>query len=230
MADLLVFAPHPDDAEIHCGGTIAAHVRQGAQVVVVDATRGELGSRGDATLRGREAEAAARVLGLAGREQLGLRDGAVPTDDDGARRLIVDAIRRHGARTVLCVGGHARHPDHIALAQLVRGAAKAAALHRYGERPALAGVRLWFSEAELPGAPTLLVPLTDADWQRKREAVRCYGSQLAGSTGPQTSISDPAFLEWIDARGKAWGFQAGAAYAEAFAGPEAPRVGDLRAI
>ena len=233
--DLLVFAPHPDDAEIHCGGTIAAHVRRGATVVVVDATRGELGSRGTPATRASEAAEAARIMGLTARENLALVDGAVPSDDPTARLLVIDAIRRHRPAAVLCISGHARHPDHQALALLVGGAVKAAAFHKLvtsSGAPAIANVRLWQYEAELPLTPTFLVPLTAADWRIKMAAVACYGSQLhrAGSNEPTTSIADPNFLSWIEARGRAWGHQAGADYAEAFVGPEAPRITDLRGI
>lgn len=233
--DLLIFAPHPDDAEIHCGGTIAAHVRRGAQVVVVDATRGELGSRGTPETRAIEAAAAAKILGLTARENLALTDGAIPSEDSAARTLVVDAIRRHRPSTVLCISGHARHPDHQALARLVGGAVKAASFHKLatpGGAPAINGVRLWFYEAELPLSPTFLVPLTAADWRIKLDAVRCYGSQLhqVGSREPATSIADPGFTTWIDARGRTWGHQAGAEYAEAFVGPESPRLADLRGI
>ena len=93
-------------------------------------------------------------------------------------------------------------------------------------------MRLWQYEAELPLTPTFLVPLTAADWRIKMAAVACYSSQLhrAGSNEPATTIADPNFVSWIDARGRAWGHQAGADYAEAFIGPEAPRITDLRAI
>ncbi len=233
--DLLVFAPHPDDAEIHCGGTIAAHVRRGATVVVVDATRGELGSRGNAQTRAAEAAEAARILGLAARENLALADGAVPTADPGARLLVIDAIRRHRPSAVLCISGHARHPDHQALAQLVGGAVKAASFHKLvtaSGSAAWALARLWFYEAELPLTPAFLVPLTAADWRIKQDAIACYGSQLhrPGSSEPATTIADPAFLSWINARGRAWGHQAAAEYAEAFVGPEAPRLIELRGV
>lgn len=230
MSDLLVIAPHPDDAEIHAGGLIAAHVRLGRSVVVVDATAGELGSRGTPATRAAEAAAAAQDLGLAARECLGLPDGALAETDPQQRVAIVGAIRRHRPRTVIALSGHARHPDHIALAALVRAAVKSAALHKLpapGDAPAIDNVRLWFAEAELPLAPTLLVPLTVADWERKMRAVGRYGSQLAGSSGPATSISQPGFAAWIEARGRAWGWQAGSDYAEALVGPEAARVADL---
>lgn len=233
MTDLLVIAPHPDDAEIHAGALIAAHVRQGRAVAVVDATRGEQASRGTPELRAREAAAAAEVLGLSARDQLGLPDGGIPGDDPAARLLVVEAIRRHRPRAVVCLHAHARHPDHQNLARLVGGAVKAAAIHGLrSASPAVGGVRLWWVEAELPlpAAPALLAPASEDDWQRKLAAVRCYGSQLAGGSGPATSISDPAFLAWIEARGRTWGHQAGAPYAEALAGPEAARIADLTLI
>lgn len=236
MSDLLILAPHPDDAEIHCGGTIAAQVRLGRSVVVVDATRGEMGSRGDADTRAAEAAAAASILGLAGRENLGLPDSAVPSEDVAARLLVIDAIRRHAPRSVLCLSGQARHPDHINWARLVQGAVKAAAFHRLvtpsGAQP-VAGVRLFLFEAELALAPTFLVPCSASDWKRKMDAVHCYGSQLGrrgDDDGPATSISEPGFLDWIEARGRAWGHQAGAPYAEAFSAGEPLRLENLMGI
>jgi LmbE family N-acetylglucosaminyl deacetylase len=136
---------------------------------------------------------------------------------------------------VLCIAEHARHPDHQALARLVRGAVKAAAFHNLATpsgAPAWGGARLWFYEAELASAPAFLVPASEADWQTKLAAIRCYGSQLhrPGSEQPSTTIADPGFIAWIEARGRAWGHQAGAAYAEAFLAHEPPRLADLRAI
>ncbi len=236
MADILVFAPHPDDAEIHCGATIASLVRQNRSVVICDLTRGELGSRGDPSTRLAEAAEAARILGVTTRENLALQDAAVPADDTAARLLVVDAIRRHKPKTVLCLNGTARHPDHIAGARLVQGAIKAAAFHKLtvpSGAQTVAGVRLFFFEAELAIAPSFLVPCGEYDWKRKMEAVRCYGSQLlrrGDDDGPATSISDPAFIAWIDARGRAWGYQAGAPFAEAFLAPEPPRLADVTGI
>jgi len=232
MVDLLVIAPHPDDAEIHCGGTIAAQVRQGASVAVVDATRGELASRGTADERAVEAAAAAKILGISSRENLALRDGYLSSGDCAARDAIIDCLRRHRPTTVIALSGHARHPDHIALAGLVQSAIKGAELHGLkSAHPAWHGARLWWCEAELRVAPSFLVPLTREDWVRKMDAVRCYGSQLhrPGATGPETSISSPAFLEWIERRGAAWGREANSTYAEAFvASMDVPRIADVR--
>lgn len=236
MADVLILAPHPDDAEIHCGATIASLVRQNRSVVIVDLTRGELGSRGDASTRLAEAAEAARILGVTTRENLALQDAGVPAQDPHARLLVVDAIRRHRPRTILCLNGLARHPDHICGAQLVQGAVKAAAFHKLATpsgAQTIVGVRLFFFEAELPISPSFLVPCGEYDWKRKMEAVRCYGSQLlrrGDDDGPATSISDPAFIAWIESRGRAWGYQAGAPFAEAFLAPEPLRLTDLAGI
>lgn len=228
---LLVLAPHPDDAEIHAGGIIAAHVRQGVPVVIIDATRGEMGSRGSREERDVEAAAAATVLGVKTRENLNLKDGYLEANPVAARDAIVDAIRRHQAHTVLCLSSQARHPDHIALGTIALGAAKAAALHRLktpSGAKAVAGVRLWFMEAELRAQADLIVPLTAADWALKMAAIHCYGSQLdtPNDAGlPETSIAKPEFLTWIEDRGRAWGREIGAPYGEAILrGPDLPRA------
>ncbi len=233
--DLLVFAPHPDDAEIHCGATIAAHVRLGARVIIVDATRGELGSRGTVAERDREAAAAATVLGVAERHNLNLADGGLMAGDRQQRDTLVEALRRHAPRSVLTIGAQARHGDHVGLHALSLAAIKMAALHRFPSAfPAVAGIRVWCYEAELPmTAPTFIVPASEADWQCKRAAVACYSSQLAAQDGLHnfpTTIATPEFTRWIEARGRTWGFQAGAAYGEAFSGPEAARITDVRLI
>jgi LmbE family N-acetylglucosaminyl deacetylase len=73
--DILVLAVHPDDAELGCSGTILKHIALGKKVGIVDLTRGELGTRGSAEIRDKEAAAAAEILGLAVRENLAIPDG-----------------------------------------------------------------------------------------------------------------------------------------------------------
>src|SRR4051812_14841074 len=109
---------------------MAAHVRRGRSVAICDATAGELASRGTPATRAVEAAAAAADLGVATRECLGLPDGGLRDGDREQRAAIVAAIRRHRPAAVVALDGNARHPDHIALAALVRSAIKAAALHR----------------------------------------------------------------------------------------------------
>ena len=79
--DALVLAAHPDDAELGCAGTLLKMTAEGKAAGVIDLTRGELGTRGTPALRAQEAAAAADILGLAVRDNLGLRDGFFANDE-----------------------------------------------------------------------------------------------------------------------------------------------------
>lgn len=230
--DILVFAPHPDDAEIQCGASIARHCRLGAKVVIIDATGGEMGSLGSREERQSESEAASAILGISGRANLELPDGHLDEHSPEARRRVVVAIRRHRPRQIWCIHPHTRHGDHRALANLVISCAKTAELHRWDAEglPAHRGARLLAYEGELPITPQLLVACEEEDWQRKRKAICCYHSQLSRKPGdPATSIAEPGFLGWVEARGRVWGHQAGSPFAEAFCAPlQAPAIADLR--
>jgi LmbE family N-acetylglucosaminyl deacetylase len=70
--DYLVIAPHPDDAELGAGGSIALLQAQGAKVGILDLTDGEPTPLGSPEIRQRETAAATEVLGLAWRGNLGL--------------------------------------------------------------------------------------------------------------------------------------------------------------
>ncbi|MFW5829733.1 MAG: bacillithiol biosynthesis deacetylase BshB1 [Planctomycetota bacterium] len=232
--DLLVIAPHPDDAEIHFGATIAKHCRLGAQVVVADASRGEMGSRGDAATRANEAMAAATTLGLHARDNLDLPDGYL-TADHAARSRLIACIRRWRPALVIGPDPQALHPDHRALARLVLDSMKAAELHRMPAdgQTACRGQRLLCYEGELPVLPQVVMACEEDDLQRKLAAIRCYGSQLhkPGSSEPVTSISMSGFVTWIESRGRVWGHQVDSAYGEALTAPLMPvRVDDLRHV
>ena len=181
----------------------------------------------------KEWEAAADVLQLHARHNLGLPDGHLPRDDHRARATIVELLRATRPEQILCMHATTRHPDHQALAHLVSGAVKAAALHRLPvatDDPPLASVRLWYYEAELPITPTLLVPCTEDDWAVKNAAIDCYATQITPTAAgePETSIGHSSFRHWVNARGQAWGWHANAPYAEALSSAEIPYCEDLR--
>ncbi|MFZ9505125.1 MAG: PIG-L family deacetylase, partial [Cyclobacteriaceae bacterium] len=92
--DLLVLAAHPDDAELGCGGTIVRLVQEGKKVGIVDLTQGELGTRGTAEIRLKEAEAAAAVMGVHVRENLGLRDGRFQNNEED-QLAIIRCVRKY---------------------------------------------------------------------------------------------------------------------------------------
>jgi N-acetyl-1-D-myo-inositol-2-amino-2-deoxy-alpha-D-glucopyranoside deacetylase len=120
---ILVVLAHPDDEALACGGTIARAVDAGARVVLMCASRGELGPLGDATLapdgdlgsaRGRELEASARALGISEVILLDHPDGCLRWEED-LDDEIADAIRRLRPAAVITFDsdGLYWHPDHI---------------------------------------------------------------------------------------------------------------------
>ena len=127
--DVLAFGAHPDDVELSAGGTLIKAARQGQRTGIVDLTRGELGTRGSAELRDKEAAAAAKALGLTVRENLGLKDG-LPDDEERVIVALIGAIRRHRPRTVLANALHDRHTDHGRAAEFVHRACFLAGLAR----------------------------------------------------------------------------------------------------
>ncbi len=181
--DILAIMAHPDDVELTCGGTLLASAVLGRRTGIVDLTAGETGSRGTVEIRAMEAQEAARVLGVAVRENLGLPDAQL-ANDATARTAVIRAIRRHRPAIVITHARQGRHPDHIAAAQLVRDACFLAGLKNLV--PELAAFRprkvvhaMSFREDAL--TPSFVVDISDV-FEQKLAAIRCYRSQFDGLT------------------------------------------------
>jgi bacillithiol biosynthesis deacetylase BshB1 len=116
--DALFLAAHPDDVELVSAGLVLRLVAAGLRVGIVDLTRGELGTRGTAEIRAREAAAAGEVLGVTYRENLGLPDGRLEADET-SRRLVIEAVRRSRARLVVAPAPVDLHPDHATTGRIV---------------------------------------------------------------------------------------------------------------
>lgn len=177
-ADVLFVGPHPDDVEIAAAGTILRCAGHGITVSVIDVTRGEMGSRGTPEQRLAEAAAAAKVLGLHERHNLGLPDTAVAVDA-AAERALVQAIRAIRPRLLFAPHRADVHPDHVAVAALAERAFFLAGLVRHApelgapHRPRL----LIRYPGNHPVEPTFVVDIADLR-ERKAEALGCYRSQL----------------------------------------------------
>ena len=215
--DLMVLAAHPDDAEIGCGGTILRATDAGLRVAVVDATRGEMATRGTPELRAAEAAAATALLGLCERLNLGLPDGAV-CDDGSSARAVVAAIRRLRPRVLLAPLEVDVHPDHVAVARLAGRAFFHAGLRNFAaevgapHRPRLL-LRYFGNDAV---APTVCIDVSSVA-ARKRAAVACYGSQLPADEASRAHFVrrlDP--IERVAARDRWFGSQCGCDAAEPF--------------
>jgi bacillithiol biosynthesis deacetylase BshB1 len=213
--DLLVFGPHPDDIEIGLGGTIAKHVAEGHAVGLCDLTEGEMSSNGTVAERRAEADAAARVLGAAWRENLGWPDGDIAATP-AAIRSAVDLIRRHRPRTIAIPYWDDRHPDHVAASHALRLAAFKSRLGRYvtGADPwAPDWICYYFINDSVP--PSFVVDVS-AHYERKREALACHRTQFQpeGGSAVATRLSAPTFRQLIESRDAQFGALAGVAWAE----------------
>jgi bacillithiol biosynthesis deacetylase BshB1 len=213
--DLLVFAPHPDDAEIGLGGTIARHAAEGRSVGIIDLTAGELSSNGTPDIRRAEADAAGRVLGLVLRENLGWPDGGIAATPTFVRSA-VDSIRRHRPRTIAIPYWQDRHPDHMAASDVLTVGAFKSGLRRYAPdtepwRPEW--VCYYFIN---DGATPSFVVDVSAHYDRKHEALACYRSQFApaGDTAVATRLTAPSFTHLIESRDAQFGALSGVAFAE----------------
>src|SRR5690606_27975325 len=222
--DLLVITVHPDDAELGCGGTILKEVAVGRRVGVVDLTRGELGTRGTMEIRANEAAAAAKILGLSVRENLGMRDGFF-SNDEYHQLQIVQCIRKYKPEIIITNALQDRHPDHGRAGNLVNDASFLAGLQRIGttddgkpQQPHRPRLLLQLIQDHYI-KPDIVVDVSDY-WEEKIRAIQAYGSQFHNTSyqadEPETYISRPDFMEYIEGRAREYGKYIGVRYAEGY--------------
>ena len=220
--DILAFGAHPDDVELSCAGTLMAHIAQGKTVGIIDLTQGELGTRGTPGLRLQEAAAAAQIMGVAVRENLGMADGFF-TNDKAHQLQVIQMIRKYRPQVVFANALTDRHPDHGKGGRLVADACFLAGLRKIetelnGQpqepyRPAVVYHYTQFRNTQISFAVDITGFL-----DKKIEAVKAYSSQFysTNSNEPETVISTPHFLKNIEERASDLGRLTGVRYAEAF--------------
>ena len=213
--DALFFGAHPDDVELTSAGLAARLAGHGHAVGIVDLTRGELGTRGDVETRAREAQAAARLLGVTLRESLALPDGGLDVDESEQMEAVVACLRRHRPALVVAPDRHDEHPDHIEASALVARACYLSGLARYGAGERFRPERLLFALYRSATAPHLVVDVSGV-WEQRMSALRAHASQLDPSAGPDTYLTATGFLEGVEARARAWGALAGVTHAEGY--------------
>ena len=214
--DVLVFGAHPDDVELGCGGTVAKMVAGGANVAIVDLTRGELGTRGSADLRDKEAAEAATILGVQTRINLGLRDGFFQCDE-ASLLAVVDVVRRFKPGVVIANALHDRHPDHGKGAELVSQACFLSGLEKVSTPSNPKPYRpdaVYHYIQDYERYPDVVVD-TSEFVEVKMKAIMAFSSQFFDPTSeePDTPISTPEFLNHVKGRdlamGRPCGFEAG---------------------
>jgi bacillithiol biosynthesis deacetylase BshB1 len=216
--DMLVFAAHPDDAEIGMGGTIAKHIKEGLTAGIIDLTYAEMSSNGNVDIRQREAAEASEALGLTVRENLGLPDrrlASIAQQTD----LMVEAIRRYRPRLVFAPYVVDRHPDHITCSRMAEEAVFNAKLRRYmPELPAWSVEQLYFYFINDAHPPQLLIDVSEVH-EIKMQALKAYRSQFLPEGNQADWVETPltgAYLDLIVARDRLLGQAKKFAYAEGF--------------
>ncbi len=220
--DILAFGAHPDDVELGCAATIAKEISLGKKVGIVDLTRGELGTRGSAELRDKEAANAAGILGVTVRENLGFADGFFKNDKEHQLEVI-KMIRKYQPEIVLCNAIDDRHIDHPKGSQLVSDACFLSGLLKIetvldGEqqekwRPKQVYHYIQWKNIE----PDFVIDVTGF-MDKKIASVMAYSSQFYDpkSDEPETPITSKNFTDSIEYRARDLGRLIGVDYAEGF--------------
>ena len=177
--DILAIGAHPDDIELICGGTLIRAQMLGRRTGILDLSAGELGSRGTRDIRAKEAERAAKVMGVSVRENLGLPDGGIVNTPETRAKIAV-VIRRLRPSIIITHSLHGRHPDHPVVAQLARDGSFVAGLSKIEagfpvHRPRKVIHALSFREDNQK--PTFVVDISES-FEKKLEAVAAYSSQF----------------------------------------------------
>ena len=236
--DILAVGVHPDDVELSCSGTLLRHIDRGKTVGLLDLTRGELGSRGTAAIREKEATDAASMMGALFRWNLGLADGFF-TQDKNSIIEIIRAIRACQPEIVLCNALDDRHPDHGRSARLVAdacffsGLVKIETKDESGKpqgkwRPR--AIYHYIQDKQLD--PDFVVDISEYI-DRKMELVLAFRSQFYNPQAsefenePQTPISGKSFTDFLRAKASVFGRPAGFEFAEGFQVARTPGVNDL---
>ena len=226
--DILAVGVHPDDVELSCSGTLLSHIAQGKSVGLLDLTRGELGTRGSATIRIKEANQAARLMGAQFRVNLGLPDGFMYYTKENLLR-IVEIIRTYQPDIVLANALDDRHPDHGRAAKLVADACFYSGLvkikttdsqGRLHERWRPKAVYHYIQDRNLePDFVFDISPYID----KKMELVKAFRSQFYIPEAAEefkeelsSPISGKSFMDFLRAKAASYGRAAGFDYAEGF--------------
>jgi bacillithiol biosynthesis deacetylase BshB1 len=230
--DLLAIAPHRDDAELTCAGTLLVARQQGYRTGILDLSLGEKGTRGSAALRAAEAGRAAGVLGLAARENLELPDAGI-TNTPETRIKLARMIKRLQPQVIIAPAQTGRHPDHAVAAQLVRDACFVAGLAKVDpatppHRPRKVIHAIAYREDHLK--PTFVVDIS-AVFEQKLEAIKCYASQFDDAIqGGEVYPNGEPFYDILRHQAAHYGSLIRAKYGEPFWTVETMAVSDVVAL
>jgi N-acetylglucosamine malate deacetylase 1 len=225
--DILAIAAHRDDVEQTCGGTMLHSAARGLRTAILDLTQGESGTRGTADDRAREADEAARILGVGWRQALTLPDGAL--ENTLANRVeIVRVLRQLRPRVIILPYWQARHPDHATSASLGYDACFLSGLKKIetGTEPHRP-FKIVYASLYADVRPSFIVDITPFIEQR-HQSLMAYQSQYANQqTGSALFVPEEEIRERTFAEARHYGLLAGVKYGEPFVQKEVGLVDDL---
>jgi bacillithiol biosynthesis deacetylase BshB1 len=231
--DILAIGAHPDDVELGCGATLAKEVANGKKIGILDLTRGELGTRGTAKTRDKESEEAAKILGVAFRNNMDFADGFF-TNDKTHQMELIKLIRKSQPEIVICNAIDDRHIDHAKGSKLASDACFLSGLIKIETeyegktqthwRPKHVYHYIQWNNLK----PDIVVDVSNYINQ-KLEAVLAYKTQFYDpeSNAPETPISSKNFTDSIIYRARDVGRLGGVEYGEGFTVERYPAVDSL---
>jgi bacillithiol biosynthesis deacetylase BshB1 len=229
-ADVLAIAAHRDDVEQTCGGTLLRMAARGLRTAILDLTQGEAGTRGTAEERAREAEEAARILGVGWRQALAMPDGAIENTLEN-RLQIARVLRELRPRVVILPYWQARHPDHATVGTLGYDACFLAGLSKVdtGAEPHRP-FKIVYASLYADVRPSFVVDITPFIEQR-HQSLMAYRSQYANqAAGSALFVPEEEIRERTFAEARHYGLLAGVRYGEPFVQKEVGLVDDLTLV
>jgi len=245
--DILAIAAHRDDVEPTCGGTLLKAAQRGQRTGILDLTQGEMGTRGSAEDRAREADDAAKILGVTWRRALDIPDGRV--ENTWENRLKVAAvIRETRPRVVILPYWKGRHPDHYTASVLGYEACFLAGLAKLAVSPQPSALsqstepsgtntlaphrpfKIIYATLYYDIRPTFVVDVSD-QFEGKFASILAYKSQFSDQdAGKDLFPAHEEIRARVDAMARFYGMLGGVTYAEPFLQKEVGLVDDLLAI
>jgi len=228
--DLLAMAAHPDDVELTCGGTLIKMARQGYAVGILDLTEGEMGTRGSIEIRRKEAAAAARLLGVTHRENLGLPDAHLEMRME-YKLAVARRIRALRPRTVILPYWEGRHPDHYNAARLGYEGCFLAGLKRLDlQGEAYRPFKILYSTTyDRTVRPSFVVDISK-EFARRSQAILAYRSQFQPVGRQRKSkvyLPLDKLVDEVHLVARFYGDMIGVEYAEPFLAKEVMQVEDV---
>lgn len=212
--DLLVFAAHPDDAELMAGGTLIL-MSKSFKVGVIDVTQGELSTNGTLEQRQKETALATKILGIQARGNLNRPDGHLYRDE-GLTEALTTCLRHCQPKTVIGPPADCRHPDHQTLHESLKRAIFYSGLKNFLPNiPAIVRPKSFQYLEVSDQKPDFCMDIS-AVWEQKKQAILAYQSQFTRHKSQAETFINSGFIEKLEQRFKSYGDTNSSIYAEPF--------------